>query len=81
MRESIPRQVDKKPGVPAEEKGIWSSPRGGKNKGFFFLSSTFLSLSHIKWLFFSLSLKLMIIQQATQFKLCTRDYTTTMYPA
>ena len=78
MRESIPRQVDKKSRVPEEEKGIWGSQGGGKNKNFFF--STFLSLSHIKPLF-SLSLKLMITQRTTQFKLCTRDYTTTMYPA
>ena len=25
IRESIPKQVDKKSGVPEEEKGIWSS--------------------------------------------------------
>ena len=25
MRESIPRQVDKKSGIPKEEKGIWGS--------------------------------------------------------
>ena len=25
MKESFPRQVDKKSGVPEEEKGIWSS--------------------------------------------------------
>ena len=31
--------------------------------------------------FFSLSLELMITQQTTQFKLCTKDYITTMYPA
>ena len=44
--------------------------------------STFLSHSHIKWFFFfSLSLELMITQQTTQFKLCTRDYITAMYPA
>ena len=45
--------------------------------------STFLSLSHIKcvFFFFSLSLELMITQQTTQFKLCTRDYITAMYPA
>ena len=50
-----------------------------------FFSSTFFSLSHIKrlfiYLFFPLSLELMITQQTTQFKLCTRDYITTMYPA
>ena len=32
-------------------------------------------------MFFSLSLELMITQQTTQFKLCTKDYITTMYPA
>ena len=44
MRESIPRQVDKKSGVPKEEKGVWtlkeeigvwSSQGGGKDKCFF----------------------------------------------
>ena len=25
MRESIPRQVDKKSGVPEEERGVWGS--------------------------------------------------------
>ena len=79
MKESIPRQVDKKSGVPEEEKGVWG-PRGGeRGLGFsrrrqgsgilqkeertnFFPPSTFLSLSHIKWLFF--------------FKPGTEDYTT-----
>ena len=28
MRESIPRQVDKKPGVPEEQKGVWGSQGG-----------------------------------------------------
>ena len=41
MRESIPRQVDKKSRVPEEEKGIWGS-QGGKDKLFL---ATFLSLS------------------------------------
>ena len=69
------------PGVP-EEIGAWDSQGGEKDKCFFFFFffSTFLSISHIK-LFVSLSLELMITQQTTQFKLCTRDYTTTMYPA
>ena len=31
MRESIPRQVDKKSQVPEEERGLWGS--GGGNKG------------------------------------------------
>jgi len=53
--------------------GVWNSQGGGKDKLF---SSTFLSLSHIKC-FFSLSRELII----TQFKLCTRDYIITMYPA
>ena len=34
LRESIPRQVDKKPGVPKEEKGVWNSQGGGKYKLF-----------------------------------------------
>ena len=41
-------------------------------------SKTGLSLT--QFFFFSLSLELMITQQTTQFKLCTRDYITTMYP-
>ena len=57
MRQSIPRQVDKKSGVPKEEKRVsgalegeievWNSQGGGKDKHRFFFS-TFLSLSHIK---------------------------------
>ena len=64
LRESIPREVDKKSGVPEEEKkGVWGSQGGGKDK---FLQ--ILHFSHIKH-FFSLSLELMITQQTTQFKL------------
>ena len=48
VRESIPRQVDKKSGVPEEEViGVWKSQGGGKNKHLFF--SPFLSLSHMVW--------------------------------
>ena len=36
LRESIPRQVDKKFGVPKEERGIWGSQVGGKDKCLFF---------------------------------------------
>ena len=43
--------------------------------------STFLSLPHIKLFFFSPLRELMIIQQTTLFKLCTKDYIMTMYPA
>ena len=50
------------------DKGLEFSRRR-KRQTFFF--STFLSLSP----------ELMIIQQTTQFKLCTKDYITTMYPA
>ena len=50
MRESIPRQVDKKSGVPEEERGVWNSQGGGKDK-LFFSPSIFLSLSHIKRFF------------------------------
>ena len=56
MRESIPRQVDKKSRVPKEERGVWGSQGGGKYKLF---PATFLS--HIKR-FLSLSLELMITQ-------------------
>ena len=55
VRESIPRQVDKKSGVTREEKGVWNSQREIMDKHlffFFFLLSTFLSLSHIKHFFF-----------------------------
>ena len=71
-------QIDKKSGVPEEEKGawalkagigVWNSQGGGKDKHLFF--STFLSLSP----------ELMIIQQTTQFKLCTKDYITIIYLA
>ena len=40
VRESIPRQVDKKLGVTREEKGVWNSQRERKDKHrfcFFFL--------------------------------------------
>ena len=57
MRESMPRQVDKKSGVPEDEKGIWGS--GSQDRGLElsrrrkgqtpFFPSTFLSLSHIKF--------------------------------
>ena len=70
MRESIPRQVDRKPGVPEEERGgsgaleeeigVWNSQGGRKDKHLFF--STFLSLRHLKHFFF--------------FKPGTDDYTT-----
>ena len=45
MRESIPRQVDKKSGIPKEEKGsgalkaeigVWGSQGRGKDKHLFF---------------------------------------------
>ena len=35
MKESILRQVDKKSRVPKEEKGVWNSQGGGKDKSFF----------------------------------------------
>ena len=34
LRQSIPRQVDKKSRFPKEEKGVWGSQRGGKDKLF-----------------------------------------------
>ena len=54
LRELIAGQVDKKSGIPNEEKGVWGS-RGDRDLDFSrrrkgqmsFFSSTFLSLSHI----------------------------------
>ena len=50
---------------------------------FFFFPSKFLRLSHtkLKTFFSPLSQELMITQQTTQFKPCTKDYIPTMYPA
>ena len=57
MRESIPRQVDKKSGVP-EEREVWGSRGADRGLKFsrrkrqtFFFPSTFLSFSHIKRFF------------------------------
>ena len=74
LRESVPRQVDKKKStrrkgfaVLNEELGVWNSQGEGNDKLLFFLSA-FLSLSQIKvffvffFCFFSSSLELMIIQ-------------------
>ena len=58
MKESIPRQIDKKSRVPKEEKGIWDSQSGDWESSilkeekrtiffFFFFPSTFLSLSQL----------------------------------
>ena len=80
MRESIPRHVDKKSRVPEEERQVWNSQGGGKDKCLFFFFSTFLNLIHIKQ-FLSLSQELIITQETTQFKLCTKDYITAMYSA
>ena len=60
MRESVPRQVDEKSGVPKEEKGVWGPQSGDKGLEFSrrrkgqasFFFSTFLSLDHIKRFFF-----------------------------
>ena len=61
LRELNPRQVDKMSRVPKEEKGVGGSQGGDralefsrrrKGQTFFFFSSTFLSLSHIKRFFF-----------------------------
>ena len=35
LRESVPRQVDKKSGVPKEERRVWNSQGGEKDKHFF----------------------------------------------
>ena len=89
LRESISKQVDKKSGGPQGERGLGFLRRRygpgilkeeeSTTVFLFFVFSTFLSLSHIKRL--SLSLELMITQQTTQFKLCTKEYIIIMYPA
>ena len=53
------------PGVP-KERGVWNSQGGRKDKHLFFF-------------FFSLH-SLVLVNYTTQFKLCTRDYITTLYP-
>ena len=60
VRESIPRQGDKKSRVPEERKGVWGSQGGDRGvefsrrrKGQTSFFSTFFSLNHIK--LFSLS--------------------------
>ena len=82
LRVSLPRQVDKKSRIPEEKKGVWVSRSGDRGLEFSrrrkrqtsFFPPTFLSLSHIKlFFFFLLPLKLIVIQQTTQFKLCTKN--------
>ena len=84
LRESIPRQVDKKSGVSEKEKGVWDSQ--GENRGLEFSrkrkgQTSFVYIPQSHKTFFSLSPELMITQQTTQFTFCTRDYITTVYPA
>jgi len=42
MRESIPRQIDKKSRVPEEEIGVWNSQGGKDNHFFFFFFSLYI---------------------------------------
>ena len=69
------------PGASQGGDGVWNAQGEGKDKClFFFFSSTFLNLSHIKC-FLSLNQELIIAQETTQFKLCAKIYITTMYSA
>ena len=87
LRQLIPRQVDKKSRVPEEEKGVWGSQGGHRVLEFsrrrtgqtFFFPSTSLSLSHIKCFFFKP--RTADYTKRAQFKLCIKDYITTMYLA
>ena len=87
MRESIPRQVDKKFRFPEEERGsgaleeeigVWNSQGGGKDKHIFF---PLHSLVFVTENIFLLKPSTDDYTQTTHFKLCTKDYITTMYPA
>ena len=76
VRESIPRQIDKKFRVPKEEKGVWGSRSGD-------WESEILEEKRTKdctCFFFPLH-SLVLVNSTTQFKLYTGDYTTTVYPA
>ena len=75
MRESISRHVDKKSGVPKEEKGIWDSQSGDWE------SSILKEEKRTIFFFFFPLHSLVLVNYTTQFKLCARDYTTTIYPA
>ena len=74
MRESVPRQVDKESRGPPGERGLEFSRR---KKG----QTSFFPLHSLVCKFFSLSPELMITEETTKFKLCTKDYITIMYPA
>ena len=88
LRESIPRWVDKSRGPQGKRDLGFSRRRQGSgilkedertNVLFLLFLSTFLSLSHMKqFIFFTLGTD---VYTTTQFKLCTRDYIETMYPA
>ena len=71
MSESIPRQIDKFR-TPKEEKGVWGSQSGDWGSGI-------LKGEKRSNVFFPLHF-LVLVNYTTQFKLCTRDYTT-MYLA
>ena len=81
LRESIPRQVDKKSGVPEEERGVWGSQGGSrglefsrkrKGKIFFFLKPRADDCT---------TKQLILLKDMFSLKLCNNDYITTMYPA
>ena len=65
MRESIPRQIDKKSRVPKEEKGIWDSQSRD-------WESSILKEEKRTIFFFSPLHSLVLVNYSTQFKLCAR---------
>ena len=73
LRQSIPRQIDKKSRVPKEEEGVWGS--WSRDRGLEFSkeekrTNVFISLH-----------SLVLVNYTTQFKLCTKAYMTKMCPA
>ena len=72
MRESILGRLIRSLRFPNKERGVWNSQGEGKNKRFFHSLHKTL---------FSLSPELMITQQTIQFKLYTKNYIATIFPA
>ena len=72
MRESIPRWVDKKSRVPKDERRVWSSQGGEKDKFFYFFKPRADDYT---------TEQLILLKDMFVLNLCTNDFIATMYPA